>query len=129
MLSPYLSQRIASSTRSIAAAEVLREIEDLISQGYREVVLSGVHLGSYGHDFGDPRGLHNLVEEILADTDVPRLRLSSLEPWDLDAAFFEVFTNPRLLPHLHLPLQSGCDATLKRMARRTSRRSAVHHPG
>jgi threonylcarbamoyladenosine tRNA methylthiotransferase MtaB len=50
-----------------------------------------------------------------------RLRLSSLEPWDLDASFFELFADPRLLPHLHLPLQSGCDATLRRMARRTSR--------
>jgi threonylcarbamoyladenosine tRNA methylthiotransferase MtaB len=48
------------------------------------------------------------------------LRLSSLEPWDLDTEFFELWQNPRLLPHLHLPLQSGCDATLRRMARRTS---------
>jgi threonylcarbamoyladenosine tRNA methylthiotransferase MtaB len=109
------------SGRSIAAADVLREIGDLIGHGYCEVVLSGVHLGSYGHDFGDRRGLHSLVEEILTETDVRRLRLSSLEPWDLDAAFFDIFTNPRLLPHLHLPLQSGCDATLNRMARRTSR--------
>jgi len=107
--------------RSIAASEVLREIQDLVREGYREVVLSGVHLGSYGHDLGDRRGLHHLVEQILAETSVPRLRLSSLEPWDLDPAFFEVFSDPRLLPHLHLPLQSGCDATLKRMARRTSR--------
>jgi threonylcarbamoyladenosine tRNA methylthiotransferase MtaB len=107
--------------RSIAAAEVLQKIEVLVHEGYREVVLSGVHLGSYGHDLGDRRGLSHLVEEILARTALPRLRLSSLEPWDLDPAFFDVFSDPRLLPHLHLPLQSGCDATLKRMARRTSR--------
>jgi threonylcarbamoyladenosine tRNA methylthiotransferase MtaB len=108
--------------RSIAAAEVAREIGDLVRQGYREVVLSGVHLGSYGHDLGDRRGLHHLVEAILEETTVPRLRLSSLEPWDLDPDFFELFSDPRLLPHLHLPLQSGCDATLKRMARRTTRK-------
>jgi len=107
--------------RSIVAAEILQEIKDLIREGYREVVLSGVHLGSYGHDLGNRQGLYHLVQEILTKTTLPRLRLSSLEPWDLDPAFFEVFSDPRLLPHLHLPLQSGCDATLKRMARRTSR--------
>jgi threonylcarbamoyladenosine tRNA methylthiotransferase MtaB len=89
--------------------------------GYREIVLSGVHLGSYGHDLGDQRGLQHLIERILTESSIERLRLSSLEPWDLDAGFFDVFANPRLLPHLHLPLQSGCDTTLKRMARRTTR--------
>jgi threonylcarbamoyladenosine tRNA methylthiotransferase MtaB len=89
--------------------------------GFREFVLSGVHLGSYGHDFGDRQGLRHLIERILTETEVPRLRLSSVEPWDLDPGFFEIYSNPRLLPHLHLPLQSGCDATLVRMARRTSR--------
>jgi len=108
--------------RSIPADAVLEELRELQRLGYREVVLSGVHLGSYGHDLGDRRGLLHLVERALNETAVERLRLSSLEPWDLDAGFFEVFTNPRLLPHLHLPLQSGCDETLKRMARRTSRR-------
>jgi threonylcarbamoyladenosine tRNA methylthiotransferase MtaB len=107
--------------RSIVASEVLQKVKDLVHEGYREVVLSGVHLGSYGHDLGDRHGLYHLVNEILTKTPIPRLRLSSLEPWDLDPAFFEVFSDPRLLPHLHLPLQSGCDATLKRMARRTSR--------
>jgi len=108
--------------RSIPVDAVLEELRELQRLGYREVVLSGVHLGSYGHDLGDQRGLLHLVERALNETAVERLRLSSLEPWDLDAGFFEVFTNPRLLPHLHLPLQSGCDETLKRMARRTSRR-------
>jgi len=108
--------------RSVQPDAVMEELNELQQLGYREVVLSGVHLGSYGHDFGDHRGLQRLVERILTETAVERLRLSSLEPWDLDAGFFEVFSNPRLLPHLHLPLQSGCDETLKRMARRTSRR-------
>ena len=108
--------------RSTAADELVREVRSLVRLGYREVVLSGVHLGSYGHDLGNRRGLHDLVARLLAETEVLRLRLSSLEPWDLDAGFFEVFGDRRLLPHLHLPLQSGCDETLKRMARRTSRR-------
>jgi len=107
--------------RSVPADAIMEELNELQRTGYREVVLSGVHLGSYGHDLGDQRGLQDLVERALTETAVERLRLSSLEPWDLDAEFFEVFTNPRLLPHLHLPLQSGCDETLKRMARRTSR--------
>jgi threonylcarbamoyladenosine tRNA methylthiotransferase MtaB len=107
--------------RSVPVATALKDVNALLRLGYREVVLSGVHLGSYGHDLGDRRGLQHLIERILAETEVERLRLSSLEPWDLDAGFFEVFANPRLLPHLHLPLQSGSDETLKRMARRTSR--------
>jgi len=108
--------------RSVPAEAIIEELSELQQLGYREVILSGVHLGSYGHDFGDQRGLQRLVERALTETAIERLRLSSLEPWDLDAEFFEVFRNPRLLPHLHLPLQSGCDETLKRMARRTSRR-------
>ena len=106
--------------RSRSTAEVVAEIKRLVDQGYQEAVLSGVHLGSYGHDWGDSHGLQALVQAILTETDLPRLRLSSLEPWDLDGTFFELWQNKRLLPHLHLPLQSGCDATLRRMARRTS---------
>jgi len=107
--------------RSVPADAIIEELQDLQRLGYREVVLSGVHLGSYGHDLGDQRGLQRLVERALTETAVERLRLSSLEPWDLNTEFFEVFRSPRLLPHLHLPLQSGCDKTLRRMARRTSR--------
>jgi len=108
--------------RSVPQERLLEDICNLAEKGFKEVVLSGVHLGSYGHDVGDRNGLKHLIEAILVSTRVPRLRLSSLEPWDLDAGFFEVFSDRRLLPHLHLPLQSGCDETLKRMARRTSRR-------
>ena len=108
--------------RSVPKNRLVEEIRELATRGYREFVLSGVHLGSYGHDMGDRSGLRGLVETILSSTDIQRLRLSSLEPWDLDAGFFDLFADARLLPHLHLPLQSGCDATLKRMARRTSRR-------
>lgn len=103
--------------------DVVAEIQALAAAGYQEAVLTGVHLGSYGHDFGNVAGLRDLVQAILQHTDMPRLRLSSLEPWDLAPDFFTLWQNPRLLPHLHMPLQSGSDKILKRMARRTSRAS------
>lgn len=106
--------------RSRPADEILHEIRALHALGYQEVVLTGVHLGSYGHDWQDQQGLYGLTQRILNETDVPRIRLSSLEPWDIATGFFALWDNPRLCPHLHLPLQSGCDATLKRMRRNTT---------
>ena len=103
--------------------DIVSEIQSLAAAGYQEAVLTGVHMGSYGHDFGNKAGLKELVQAILDHTDIPRLRLSSLEPWDLAPNFFSLWKNPRLLPHLHMPLQSGSDRILKRMARRTSRTS------
>ena len=103
--------------------DVVAEIQALAAAGYREAVLTGVHLGSYGHDFGNKAGLRDLVAAILSHTNIPRLRLSSLEPWDIAPHFFTLWENPRLLPHLHMPLQSGSDRILRRMARRTSRAS------
>ncbi len=103
--------------------DIVAEIQALVAAGYQEVVLTGVHLGSYGHDLGHEAGLRDLVQAILQHTDVPRLRLSSLEPWDIVPDFFTLWQNPRLLPHLHMPLQSGSDLILRRMARRTSRDS------
>ena len=109
--------------RSRRLDDVLREVNDLYSRGYQEAVLTGVHLGSYGHDLGDRDGLAHLVEALLQDSDMPRLRLSSLEPWDLSPGFFDLWKNTRLCRHLHLPLQSGCDTTLKRMRRNTDQAS------
>ncbi len=106
--------------RSRRLDDIVHEIRYLHDLGYQEMVLTGVHLGSYGHDFGDHNGLLHLVQTILRDTDVPRLRLSSLEPWDLSEGFFGLWSDSRLCRHLHLPLQSGCDRTLRRMARNTS---------
>lgn len=102
--------------RSASIADVVSEIRGLVDAGVREAVLTGVHLGGYGRDLGTD--LQALVRAILADTDIERLRLSSLEPWDLPPGFPRLWENPRLLPHLHLPLQSGADSVLKRMARR-----------
>lgn len=104
--------------RSRSVAEVILDIQSALAGGTKEVVLTGVHLGSWGHDFH--AHLRDLIKVILRETDVPRLRLSSLEPWDLDEDFFSLWENPRLMPHLHLPLQSGCESTLRRMARKTT---------
>ena len=108
--------------RSRSIAEIVSEVNYLGRAGYQEAVLTGVHLGSYGHDQGDHAGLRNLVEALLSDTDLPRIRLSSLEPWDLAPDFFSLWQDRRLCRHLHLPLQSGCDDTLRRMRRNTSQR-------
>jgi threonylcarbamoyladenosine tRNA methylthiotransferase MtaB len=106
------------SSRSRPLADVISDIQFALDGGAKEVVLTGVHLGSWGQDFG--AHLRHLVQAILHETDVQRLRLSSLEPWDLDPEFFALWEDPRLCRHLHLPLQSGCAATLKRMARKTT---------
>jgi threonylcarbamoyladenosine tRNA methylthiotransferase MtaB len=95
---------------------VIDEIKALHKQGITEVILTGVHLGGYGSDLGN--NLSDLIKAILAETDIARLRLGSLEPWELPEDFFELFHNSRLMPHLHLPLQSGSDTVLRRMARR-----------
>jgi len=111
---------IVSSARgeekSRPPTEIVEEINHLHSQGVQEFILTGVHLGGYGSDFGLNFG--DLVDTVLNQTAVPRLRLGSLEPWDIPANFFALMQNPRLMPHLHLPLQSGSDNVLRRMARR-----------
>ncbi|MDY6876924.1 MAG: tRNA (N(6)-L-threonylcarbamoyladenosine(37)-C(2))-methylthiotransferase MtaB [Chloroflexota bacterium] len=113
-----ITRLLRGSARSCPVASVVAKVQALGEAGYHEVVLTGVNLGSYGHDLGLPDGLHMLVETLLTHTDLPRIRLSSLEPWDLDEAFFELWESPRLCRQLHLPLQSGCDETLRRMGRR-----------
>ena len=105
-------------SRSRPIADVISDVQYALDGGTKEIVLTGVHLGSWGQDFN--LHLRDLVNSILRETNVPRLRLSSLEPWDLDADFFSLWGDPRLCQHLHLPLQSGCDATLKQMARKTT---------
>jgi threonylcarbamoyladenosine tRNA methylthiotransferase MtaB len=102
--------------RSRPVADILDEINRLSTDGVKEVVLTGAHLGGYGSDLGSDLG--ELIASVLADTDVPRVRLGSLEPWDLPKRLWELFEGRRLMPHLHLPLQSGSDPVLRRMARR-----------
>ena len=102
--------------RSRKIDSITDEINRYHQQGVHEVVLTGVHVGGYGGDINF--SLHQLIEKILSETTIPRIRLASVEPWDLNEKFFSLFHNKRLMPHMHLPLQSGCNSVLKRMARR-----------
>lgn len=102
--------------RSRSIEDVVEEIKTLEASGIQEVVLTGVHLGGYGSDCDS--NLYQLIEAVLRDTQIPRVRLGSLEPWDLPENFWSLFSNPRLMPHLHLPMQSGADSVLRRMSRR-----------
>lgn len=111
-----ITTQARGAERSRPPDETITAIRRLHQSGIQEVVLTGVHLGGYGSDTGSD--LVRLVARILAETDIPRLRLGSLEPWDLPDVFWTLFADPRLMPHLHLPLQSGSDALLRRMARR-----------
>ncbi len=105
-------------SRSRSKGDVITEVRGLVERaGCREAVISGANLGAYGRDLGLEKGLRALVESLLAHTDVERLRLSSLEPWDIEESFFELWDDSRLCRQIHLPLQSGCDATLRRMGR------------
>ncbi|WP_295446448.1 tRNA (N(6)-L-threonylcarbamoyladenosine(37)-C(2))-methylthiotransferase MtaB [uncultured Thiodictyon sp.] len=102
--------------RSRPLPEIIEAINHYSASGVREVLLTGVHLGGYSDTTG--ADLSALVRAVLRETAIPRARLGSLEPWDLPADFWELFADPRLMPHLHLPMQSGSDAMLRRMARR-----------
>lgn len=102
--------------QSRPVAELVTQINQLHDNGVQEIVLTGVHVGGYGSDINSD--LSTLVSVILAETSVPRIRFASVEPWDLGDNFFSLFENPRLMPHMHLPVQSGSDTVLRRMSRR-----------
>lgn len=109
---------LRGSSCSRPMTDVIHEVQMAVHRARcKEVVLTGANLAAYGRDLGVEEGLRSLVKAILSDTDVARLRLSSLEPWDIDEQFFELWGDPRLCRQLHLPLQAGCDATLRRMGR------------
>jgi threonylcarbamoyladenosine tRNA methylthiotransferase MtaB len=99
---------------SLAAEEVINEVGGLVALGYREVVLTGVRIGAYA---GNGLGLEGLIERILKETGVERLRLSSLQPQEISAGLIGLFRDQRLCPHFHLCLQSGSDSLLRRMKR------------
>ena len=102
--------------KSKPIADIVSEANAIHQQGVSEIVITGVHLGGYGSDIAE--NLYNLITALLTQTSIPRIRMGSLEPWDLPDGFFELFKNARLMPHMHLPIQSGSDSVLKRMSRR-----------
>ncbi|MBV9120539.1 MAG: tRNA (N(6)-L-threonylcarbamoyladenosine(37)-C(2))-methylthiotransferase MtaB, partial [Chloroflexi bacterium] len=104
--------------RSVPVKEVLGRVERAVSDGYQEVVLTGVNMTTYGRETGVSFG--SLLETILQRTAIRRVRLSSIEPYKFDTAWLSLWDSGRLCRHLHLPLQSGCDDTLQRMRRRYS---------
>ena len=125
----YCIVRIARGLqRSRSQEDILAEIQERLQAGYKEIVLTGVHIGAYGRDQGAAQqsSLWELVRNILSRTGVPRLRLSSIEPWDISATHLTLWEDQRLCRHLHLPLQSGCDAVLSRMKRRYTARQFAH---
>lgn len=110
---PYVRGRVRSRTRD----SILREIRKLADNGYKEVVLTGIHLSSYGMDTED--SLPGLILAVHGIQGIRRIRLGSLEPRIITEEFVETLAGlPKICPHFHLSLQSGCDATLKRMNRR-----------
>ncbi len=109
--------------RSRKIADVLREIETLASKGYKEVVLTGIHLSSYGVDFPkeERESLLSLIQAVSKVAGIQRIRLGSLEPRIITEEFLEgIVATGKVCPHFHLSLQSGCNKTLKNMNRRYS---------
>ena len=109
---------VRGRSRSAPAEQVVAQVRAL-SRRYREIVLSGINLGRWGREPGSRMRLADLLRRLLAETEVERLRLSSVEPMDFsDDLLGMMAESPRLAPHVHAPLQSGCDRTLRRMHRK-----------
>lgn len=115
------------NSRSVPAGQVVDQIRKLVDQGFQEVVLTGVDVTSYGPDLPGQPTLGQLVERIITHVpDLPRLRLSSLDGIEIDDRLFDLLTTEnRVMPHVHLSLQSGDDLILKRMKRRHNRQQAI----
>lgn len=112
---PYARGRV----RSRRFENVIAEVERLAANGFKEVVLTGIHLSSYGVDFEKATGLLELIQAVNAVKGIERIRLGSLEPKIVTEHFAsELSKLDKICPHFHLSLQSGCDATLKRMNRK-----------
>ena len=109
--------KVRGRERSVPPDEVLRGVNEYLSRGYKEVVLTGTQLGTYGFDLPNI-DLSGLVARILSETGVVRLRISSLQPQEIRASMLKLWSDPRLCPHFHLALQSGSDQVLMRMRRR-----------
>jgi threonylcarbamoyladenosine tRNA methylthiotransferase MtaB len=111
---PYARGR----SRSVAEAEVLDGIRRLAVNGFREIVLTGIHLGAYGLDLAPPSSLEALVADILGKTPLERLRIGSVDPNEFGDGLISLCADSAgICRHFHIPLQSGCDSTLQRMGR------------
>lgn len=110
---------VRGRSRSLPAEQVVAQVQELEQKGFQEIVLSGINLGSYGRDLGRSITFLGLLEKILSETRLPRLRISSIEPMDVSPALIQAAaSNPRIAEHFHVPLQSGADRILRQMNRR-----------
>ena len=109
--------KVRGRERSVPAQEIIDEINTRSTTGRREVVLTGTQLGTYGFDLPGTN-LTELIRKVLAETTVDRLRISSLQPQEITPELLNLWENPRLCPHFHIPLQTGCDTMLRSMRRR-----------
>ena len=109
--------KVRGRERSIPPETLIREINRRTEEGFQEVVLTGTQLGTYGFDLPQVN-LVSLLRRILAETAVPRIRVSSLQPQEISAELLRLWEDSRLCPHFHVPLQSGSDSILKSMRRR-----------
>lgn len=110
---------VRGHSRSLLLTKVLEEINILAAAGYKEVVISGINLGRWGRDFSPQKRFEDLVRAVLAETQLEKLRISSVEPMDWSDELIElVASSPRIAKHAHVPMQSGSDAVLRRMHRK-----------
>jgi len=112
-----LTRLVRGPARSVPPSIVLQRVLQSVAGGACEIVLCGVQLGAYGMDLGERSGLESLIRLILSETQGARLRLSSIEPWNVSDGLLSLWQDDRLCRQLHLPLQSGSHATLERMQR------------
>lgn len=115
------------NSRSVTIEDIIAQVKKLVEQGYNEIVLSGVDVTSYGKDLAGEPTLGQMMKQIFAQVpEMPRLRLSSLDPVEIDEDLWELIANEkRLMPHLHLSVQAGDDMILKRMKRRHLRQDVI----
>jgi threonylcarbamoyladenosine tRNA methylthiotransferase MtaB len=109
---------VRGKSRSRSIESIVEHVNRKVRAGYQEIVLTGIHLGDYHPDEEQKLDLGDLIGTLLRETEMPRIRVSSLEPEDFRLEWLELWKNPRMCRHLHLPMQSGSDAILRRMARR-----------
>ena len=112
-----LTRLARGRARSVELSKIQNDIQAAIDGGAKEVVLTGVQLGGWGRDFVEPKRIKDLLAGVLSNPTIPRLRLSSIEPWEFDLSMLSLWQDERLCRHLHLPLQSGSDRILKKMGR------------
>ncbi len=109
--------KVRGREKSVPVSELISQINDLQQSGFKEVVLTGTQLGSYGFDLSETN-LKSMLADVLNHTDIPRIRVSSLQPQEIDLDLLKLWQNTRLCKHFHIPLQSGSDPILKAMRRK-----------